>query len=479
MKIKTLLLITTFAFSAHTFAQQSLGLYNMNSIGQSTQINPSLLPDNKLYVGIPVIGSTSFMFSNSGFTWRDLHRIGKDDSITFDFKNAVSKLAANNFITLSLRASLLETGFHVGNNYITLNVAEKANMNFTFPKELFQLLLEGNGQFIGQEIDLHNMSFDLTHYREYAIGFARPVNEKLSFGTRVKYLYGMENYSSAKNHLSFYTAPDDYTLQLSSSYTVNTSSSANQKENSASPGYAFGFKNTGFAGDISATYKATSRFSINASVIDIGYINWKSNVKSYVAAEGSYSFSGMNLNDFMSDSSSGFEGVMDSLSSSFEPSENKEAYKTKLPTHLYINGVYSLNEKTELSALIHAQTFKGTIQPTFTASINRDLSGHISGIVSYSVINHHFDNVGAGVAVRAGALQFFMMSDNLIGTINPLSNHTAQFQFGFNLVYGRMFKRKTVTDFGVQNKSIKTDTSTSNSEVTEEKVEEKPETRPR
>ena len=47
-----------------------------------------------------------------------------------------------------------------------------------------------------------------------------------------------------------------------------------------------------------------------------------------------------------------------------------------------------------------------------------------------------------------------MISDNIIGTINPLSHHTAHIQFGFNLIFGRPVIKKVTTNYGVQNKSL-------------------------
>ncbi len=448
-------------------AQQALTLYNMDVIGQSIQYNPSMMPENGGYFGIPVLGSTTFLFSNSGFTYRDLHWVRPDDSVNIDIENALSKLPDQNFISLSVRTNILETGFKIKNNYFSLNVSEKMNFNLTFPKELFELLFKGNGAFIGQEIDLKNMSFDATHYREYAIGWTRAINKKTNVGIRLKYLYGMENYSSAKSNLSFYTAPDDYRIDLNSQYTINTSSSSNAG-NGNGGSYLFGLKNTGLASDLSVTYSFNERWKFNTSIIDLGYINWKSNVKNFVTASGSYSFDGIDVNQFISDSSGGSDNVMDSISNAFKPIENSDPYKVNLSTHVYFNTSYLLDAKMTVTGLIHAEIFRETVQPTFTAAINRRITDHFSASLSYSMINHHFTNLGGGLALNAGAFQFYLISDNIIGTINPLSNNTAHFQFGFNMIYGRK-KNKKAPDYGVQNKTTKTNT---NSTIEAEPIED-------
>jgi hypothetical protein len=436
----------------------------MDVIGQSTQVNPSLMPENGMYFGIPGLSSTSFLFSNSGFTWRDLHRIRLDDSVSLELDYAISKLADKNFISLSARENILEAGFKIKNNYFTLNVSEKANFNLTFPKELFELLYRGNGAFIGQEVDLKRMSFDITHYREYAVGWTRALNKKVTVGGRLKYLYGMENISSAKSSLSFYTAPDDYQIELTSDYVINTSLAGNSSGNSGS--YIFGYKNTGFATDLSATYQYSERWKFNTSIIDLGYINWKSNVKNMVTASGSYVFGGIDINKFINDSTSSMSSVTDSLSDSFKPIENNDSYKTSLPTHVYFNAAYLLTSKMNATGLLHAEIFRETVQPTFTAALNRRWNDYLSTSISYSMINHHFDNLGFGFAFHDGAFQWYVLSDNIIGTINPLSNHTAHIQFGFNLIYGRQKNKKPV-DYGVQNK-IKSDTKSATEQEPQE-----------
>jgi hypothetical protein len=436
---KRILTIAILISAIYSNAQQALTLYNMDMISQSTQVNPSLMPGNQMYIGVPALSSVSFLFTNSGFTWRDIHKVRADDSVSIDVENAINELSTKNFISLAFRMNILEAGFKVKKTYLTFNVSEKANMNLTFPKELFELLLNGNAGFIGREVDLSTVSFDMTHYREYAVGFARQVSKKVTLGARVKYLYGMENVSSAKNNFRFYTAPDDYQLELSSEYVINTSMQGNDP-NGSSGNYMTGLKNTGFGGDISATYQMNEKWKLNASIIDMGFIRWKSNVKNLTTAPGNYSFDGIDIAEFMSDSSS-MDNVVDSMSDAFTPQETFDPYTTKIPTHFYINTSYRIDEKTNAAALLHAQSFHGTVQPSFTASINRRLTDHFTASLSYSMINQHFDNVGAGIVVHMGAIQFYMISDNWIGTFNPLSNHTTHLNFGFNLVYGRPKKK--------------------------------------
>jgi hypothetical protein len=434
---KHILILSILALAIGTNAQ-TLTLYNMDMINQSNQVNPSMIPGNQSYIGIPALSGIRLSFRNNGFTWRDLHKITSSDSVTLDVNNALAQLDDKNFISMGFRLNIIECGLHVKQNYLTFSASERAQFNFTFPKELFELVLNGNAQFIGHEVNLRSMAFDITHYREYAFGITRPMSKKVTLGAKFKYLYGMENISSASNNFSFYTAPDDYRLELSSEYRINMSipgSGGNQ-----GGGYISGFKNTGFGGDLGITYAMSERWKVNASVVDMGFIKWKSNVKNLTTAAGTYTFEGVDIAKFMSDSSS-MGNVTDSLSGAFTPVETQEAYTTKIPTDFYANASYKINTKHTAAILLHGESFRGTFQPSMTLSMNSRLTDHFSASISYSMINHHFDNVGAGIVAHMGAVQFYVLSDNWIGTFNPLSNHMTHFNFGFNLVYGRPKKK--------------------------------------
>src|SRR6187401_1750782 len=119
---KIYLTITLILSLASGYAQQALTLYNMYGVAQTTQVNPSFIPEEKFYIGIPALSSTTFMFTNSGFTWRDLHYVRKDDSVAIQVDNAINKLADKNFIALSIRETLFEGGFRYKKNYFTFNV---------------------------------------------------------------------------------------------------------------------------------------------------------------------------------------------------------------------------------------------------------------------------------------------------------------------------------------------------------------------
>ena len=148
----------TLSFAAN--AQQDLTLYNMNTIGQSIRVNPSLMPVNKYYVGIPLISSTYFLFSHNAFVYHDFYKVRSDDSVQIDVNNALNQLKKTNFLKTDLQVDYLSLGISLNKFYITGNITEHVAFRFAYAKELLELIHKGNGPFVGQTIDFSKTGFD-------------------------------------------------------------------------------------------------------------------------------------------------------------------------------------------------------------------------------------------------------------------------------------------------------------------------------
>lgn len=88
-----------------------------------------------------------------------------------------------------------------------------------------------------------------------------------------------------------------------------------------------------------------------------------------------------------------------------------------------------------------------------TLSANLNLGNALSTTVSYSVANHRYDNIGAGLAFRAGFFQFYLLTDRIPLSWNRLNNGDSSFviptswnnfnlRLGMNLVFGNRIKKK-------------------------------------
>jgi len=224
--------------------------------------------------------------------------------------------------------------------------------------------------------------------------------------------------------------------------------------------FAFNMGNVGFAVDLGAVYNIGDYFTLSASVVDLGYINWKQDVYNFVS-KGTYSFEGIDASpEFDVNDNSDFgdvaEAMLDTIGDIFKPLSQEEAYITMLPTKIYLGGTFNVSEKLNLGLLSRSQIYKGKIQQALTISANTNLGNALITTVSYTMSNNSYNNLGVGLSFRGGPFQFYFISDHIPVTFNklrfedngdvtsfpfPTDLNRINIRFGLNFVFGCNPKR--------------------------------------
>ncbi len=424
-------------------AQQDLTMYNMDAVPQRMYVNPAFIPsDSRINIGLPIISSHYLNFSNSGFKYSDLIK-HTGDSLSVDYPNMLSKLAKNNYLTAAFHLDLLSFGFKIKKNYFSFNISEKIDFQFSYPKDFMELIWKGNGSpdLIGNPVNF-NFGVNFTHYREYGLGFAREINDKLTVGGKVKYLYGMENVWTEKSDISLTTDPNSFALTGAANIKVNTSGIGSDAfKNFQVMDYAFKKKNKGMGVDFGGVYKFSDKITFSASVIDLGFINWKSDVTNYQSnnPNGQFTFSGLNANQVINKDSTTNPGKVlgDTLAKTFKIDTVHKSYTTFLSTQVYLSANYKIFEKSNAGLLLYARIFDKTVNPGMALSYNQRVGRWLDFSVSYSMYNRSYNNIGMGLAFNAGSGQFYVVSDNLLGAFLPQNAKNLNIHFGFNLRFGR------------------------------------------
>jgi hypothetical protein len=430
--------------AAGSYAQQDLTLYNLNEIPQSSYSNPSNRFNGKFFIGLPVISSMYYSFSNSGFAYSDLIR-KQGDSLLVDFNNMIKELEDENFTSFNTRVDLFSFGLNLGKRtQLTFNATEVASFKFTYTKDFIRFVYGGNAAFEDNVANFENLGIALNHYREYAVGLSHQLTEKWRVGGKVKYLYGMENIYSKKTDLSLRTDPETFELTAHADLEIRTAGidDVDIDEEGVS-NYLTNRNNKGMGIDLGANYEFSDRLSFNASILDLGYINWKYKTKSYIVDDGEYSYSGIEVSAFTDDENSAqnddetsFDRVLDSLEEAFDLKEPTDGYKAPLTSRFYLGANYKLNEKTLVGGLIQSEVFKKQLHPSFTASVNRKMTKWITLAASYTLINRSYNNLGVGLNINPGPVQFYLISDNILSAFQPQHARYAQVRFGINLIFG-------------------------------------------
>ncbi len=480
---KSIITLVFIAFTGLVFGQNNT-LYFMNSIPQATNINPSVQHQCKMDISgaiVPIAGQFLLPVTiNAGinsFAYKDFIYSGtgiKSDSLitAFDVQGDadkfLNKLKPTNYISTDFNLSLLHAGYKYKDYYITFDLNERFEARASFPKDILVLGWEGNGKsFLGNEADLSNFGMSATYFREYAFGVTKELNDKWTVGGKAKMLFGKMNVSTKKSDLTFNTNDNDFAYTIATDMEFNMSNPFmrvdefqydNEGDSMAvsttdldpdAKSVLMNNNNFGLGVDLGATYKVNDKYSLFASVIDLGYINWKDNTSTFTN-KGEFKFDGWDIvpslqgndvqyienGDTLSATEHNTDQFVDSLTNIFDIAQNSEAYKTKLTPKIYIGGTYTINEKINVGALVRTDIYKSKLHPSVTLSANTQFTKWFAATVTYSWINNSFANVGFGYMLKAGPVQFYMVTDNVLGAILPETARVANFRMGVNLIFG-------------------------------------------
>lgn len=465
---------------SETAAQNNQVLYHMD-LPQNHLLNPALRPGNSVYVGLPAITGLKLNVNNNFFNFSDVFIAGSQpsDSIIsflhpdYDVDRFLAKVNDRNYLEPRAAIQLFGLGFSAGRDmYIFMDLITRAEGNFVLPGDLLRLGLKGNEQFVGRSIDLSSFRADIRAYNELGFGFSRDITDRLRIGVKGKLLFGIATGSVDNKSLGIkvnedysHTLDADMTLNISGPVTVYTSQDNKidsiklDEERFDSSGNVIGFlttmKNSGLGIDLGAEYRITGRLTLSASVTDLGYIRWKSDITN-LRAESQFEFSGLNMLDVFNGTKT-FEELgeetLDSLKNSLYVTDTRKPFTTYLSTGFSAGGKYNLTRSLSLGLLSYTRITGRHIREALTLSANLNLWNALSTTVSYTASNNRYDNLGAGVAFRAGIFQFYCIADRIPVVWNkividngsftlPDSWNTIHAKLGMNLVFGNFVKKK-------------------------------------
>jgi hypothetical protein len=423
-------------------AQQDLTLYNMASVPQRMYTNPSFRPsDSTIFIGLPMLSSEYFNFSNNGFKYSDL--IQHDgDSLMANVGNMLSKLAKVNYITFSYHTDLLSFGFPVKKNYFSFNISENVDIRFGYTSDFMNFLWKGNGDpsTMGQPVNLAP-SLNAMHYREYGLGWSRHITNKLTVGVKLKYLYGEEDVNTENTNASITTDPNDFALTAQANINVNTSGVINSFGNNFDVSdYLFKKKNNGAAIDLGGTYKYNDKLSFSASITDLGFITWRTETTNYESNDpnASFTYNGIDLNQFINNNSVQINNViqntLDSAKNIFKVNTLNHSYTTMLTAQTYLSANYKLLDRTSVGALFYAQIVNGYFNPAGSLSLSQQVGRWLTASINYSAYDRSYTNIGFGLAIGSSPVQFYIADDNILGMFMPQNAKVIMLHFGMNII---------------------------------------------
>lgn len=444
MKKQILFLALTFVFITSTaLSQRNYSFYNFQNLAQSHYFNPAFKASNKIYIGIPT-GMQSFGASNSGFTYKNLFTRRSDDSLVLDPGAAISKMKDLNFARFHIYNEAIGAGARFGKNYASFSVMAKTDFSLAYPQDLIQLIFEGNGkEFLGKRANLDGFGISLNSYVEYALGFNRELNNRFTVGGRLKFLSGIANITTRKSILGITTNEENYALTIDGELDIRSAgiigdTPFDQGNFSDIFTNFSSFKNFGMATDLGGSFKMNDKFNFTASVLDLGFIKWDENVNNYKKDYIEFSFDGVDLNEALKDTSNYFENLKDSILDIVRLEENQTAYTNALPTRIILGGTYNFNKLLSVSTTLFNDFNNRKYNPTLLVSGAFKVRNFFQVYTNYMATTNSFGNVGLGFCVKGAGVQFYLVTDNILASINPARAKVFHVSTGFNINIGRV-----------------------------------------
>lgn len=430
----SIFLFFTFQFMGSLYAQDYFSLYNLGDFVVQTQnISPVYLPEKTFSFATPLNLNANYAGS---FKLEDFVKNGElnpAENIKIDFTDLLDTSKARNNINLDFSTNLFMLGFKTNHGSVTLFSNIKSSTNWQYSKDFLQVAVSGV-----TSTDLTNDKLLSNLYHEMGIGMTRKfLDDKLAVGIRIKYLNGIIHYSTQKDAVFNLDIDEESAIWNLNSQNATMHTSGFKLNDSEIP--SIFTKNTGMGFDFGATYMLNSKWEFEVSINDIGYINWKENVKNYLIHDNTNKeYLGISLDEEIpQDVGSEIETVLNEI---LGATENTNSFKNRLATNLYLSAKYKLSEKNIFSSIIYNNFVFNRVSPSLAIGYNRILRNLNFGALLSTQDNSNKIRFGTNFAINFGKAQIYGAVDNLFGMFGKVEKTTnANFHFGFNLVFDRRY----------------------------------------
>ncbi|WP_035335906.1 DUF5723 family protein [Dokdonia sp. PRO95] len=458
-----LFLVLTYTVSA----QNKQLLYNVQELPQSLLSNPASVITFDKHIGIPFLSGFSVEGGSSGVSAYDLFRSDRDINTSIDI--AIAELDSKDYFGVNQQLEILSFGWRSRKSevYYSGGLYHEIDALVYFPKDIAVLAYRGNADYIDRAFDFSDLSFTAESLSVYHFGLQKQVNDSWQLGVRAKVYMSVANINSTDNTGTFVTrttpeGPNFYSHQLRNvSLGVNTSGIASLFEEEESTevneivSNAFLSDNAGFGLDVGFTHFINDQWLVTGSLIDIGFVRHKADVKNF-SARGDYETSGIELEfpgaiqgvettSYWQELEDEFEDAVtleDSLSSpyiSWRPlkingsvqysfgedrgegcncrSKSKRIYKNRVGAHLY--------------SIKRPRGF----QTALTGYYEKQWGNKLLSRVTYTYDKRSSKNIGLLMSAKIDKFNLYLAADNLLEYSNLAKARGASLQLGMQLVF--------------------------------------------
>lgn len=394
-------------------AQESYLLKELR-IPQVAQENPGSVIPYDAHICFPLVGKIH-VGVNSPINYGDIMTVSD---------KLLDRVKKNNAIRIWGQIDPVHFGFRANKkNYISITTAIKTDANISFKKDLASFMIKGNGPFEGKELSFLGNDFLLVNsYAEIGVGYNREVNDDISFGVNVKYLLGLFNAYTSKAELLLYTGDKYHELNVSHTLQGKMAGIVKYDSNGVRVEDIYeNLKNHGFAIDVGARYRINRLVEINASVLDIGLIRWKTNAKQYNVIDKTFSVVGIQYDDVFKDTGTAISNldpngylreIADTITNNFIADlEESSSYTKWLNLRFNVGGSIYASPNDRFNFTFTGKFINGVFVPSGCISYHRNCGKWFDFVVGNTFKTNAIFNPGVGLNLTLEVFQIYLAVD--------------------------------------------------------------------
>jgi len=441
-------------------AQHSTTLYYMTGVPQRAFVNPALQPDARFFMGMPGFSMVQLQVGNTGFAFNDVV-VRSDTTFTIDMDRMLKQMPQVGSLYANLNYQPLAFGFRfLKRNYFTFSMNPVVTQEFYYPKDLFGLIWKGNGHedYLGKRISFNGMGMEFSLTNEISVGYSLQLTKRLTLGARYRHINGLVNIHTEKFTAGITTDATTFAMEVDLDAKISASAPFVNFDSITSfdvgqyttqewidKSLEYLLKNQGYAIDAGFSYTLLKKIFISGSVNNIGSITWAGNPFS-LQSKGSFNFNGIDVTGMINgDSTETFDPQMllDSLTKSFSVDTLRNSYTQRLNPSANLGVALYITNDDAVGFLWRNYFYQGRWYPKMTLSYNHRFGRILSLTAIYDIEQGSYRNFGAGMALKLGPVQYYLMTDNALAFAYPFDAKKVTLMTGINWVFGTKPKKES------------------------------------
>ena len=452
-------------------------LYDFSEIPQSLMVNPGVEPDFKWYVGVPVLSGLSGHAGSNGISVNDIFA---DDGVDINLKvreRMVAGLTPRDEFMGNVSFQFLSGGYRSENPNIFYSFGAYLELdNITYwPQDYAYLAFEGNADQLDRRFDLGDLKSRGSMVSVYHFGINKKIDESLTIGARGKIYSAIADYSSSmndgyfvntegQNNLLATTISADLKLRSSGFGELRNAERDETLGSTMAKRALFG-GDLGLGLDVGFSYHLSERMVVTGSLLDLGLIYHAGDVYTY-SLNGNATVEGIEidvLEDFANLNRDFWQDLVDEVEEIVPFETTNKGYITFRPTKLNASLRYDFGKPIENGSQADCDCTAGSSKNRLRVKYRNSAGGQLYAInrprgpqfaltgfylrrfgnfmalkATYTADKFSYTNLGVGLNLQAGPVNFYVMADNLLSYQNVAASNYASFQLGLNIIsWGR------------------------------------------